>query len=53
MLGGWVFIVALHRLSAGSNLQTVCDRHLLPDTKAISGMNFREVQVAHLMVFFI
>ena len=48
-----VFIVVLHKLLTGSILQASRERDLLPDTKAISGTNFRETQVAHLMVSFI
>jgi len=48
-----VFIVVLHKPLTGSILQASRERDLLPDEKEISGTNFRETQVAHLMVFFI
>ena len=48
-----VLIVVLHKLLTGSILQASRERDLLPHTKAISGKNFCETQVAHLMVFFI
>jgi len=47
-----VFVVVLHKLLTCSILQTAREQDLFPDTKAIGGMNFRETQVAHLMVFF-
>ena len=45
-----VFIVVLHKLLTDSVLQTVRERELFPDTKAICGTNFRETRAAHLMV---
>jgi len=44
--------VLLHKVLAGSIPRTARERDLFPGTKATCGRNFRETQVAHLMVFF-
>jgi len=47
-----VLAVVWRKFLTCSILQTAREQDLFPETKAIGGTNFRETQVAHLMVFF-